>query len=91
MYKTNRFGRVDSTEVLKVVVYNYKKSRENTNQIMNTKTTPDKPVTMRNHWFDHVKKNAEKIVKGFAWVGKPQGRHEKSERELAGTEGEDQT
>ena len=32
-------------------------------KIMNT-TTPDKPVTMRNHWFDHVRKTRKKLSKG---------------------------
>ena len=33
-------------------------------KIMNTKT-PDKPVTMRNHWFDHVRKTRKKLSKGL--------------------------
>ena len=33
-------------------------------KIMSTKT-PDKPVTMRNHWFDHVRKTRKKLSKGL--------------------------
>ena len=27
--------------------------------------TPDKPVTMRNYWFDHVRKTRKKLSKGL--------------------------